>query len=50
MYRMYVTDALRVGYDLNMRYADMIREGKVVQESPEEIKARIKGKIRKLGN
>jgi hypothetical protein len=44
-----VTDALRLMGDLNMRYEDIIRESRP-SASPEEIKERIKGKLRSLSN
>ena len=57
-YRIYISDAIKLLGNLNLRYYDVINpkseeqkqaEEKQNQESAEEIKSRIFGKIKKLG-
>lgn len=49
-YRTYVTDAMKVGWSLNMRWVDLINEKPIETRSAEEIKDSIKAKIRGLSN
>ena len=45
-----MTDAIKVAYDLNIRWSDLISERKIETRTAEEIKNTIKGKLRSLKN
>ena len=47
LFRVYVTDALKAAYHLNIRYADLFTPPETRTE--EEIISSIRGKLRKLG-
>lgn len=48
MYRFYISDALKAIGNLDRRYYDLINTRPVTNSDPEEIKNRIKGKLKKL--
>lgn len=48
-YRFYVTDALKAIGNLNLRYADIIKDDAVEDADPDEIISRIRGKLKRLG-
>ena len=48
-YRIYVTDALKIMGNLNLRYADMVAPPPEETRSAEEIKQSIKDKLAQLG-
>ena len=47
-YRIYISDSMKAIGNLNMRYVDMIDKRAGNNADPEEIKDRIKEKLRKL--
>ena len=50
IYHTYVTDALKILGNLNVRYADLIVQKEVETRTPEEIISNVKSKIKKLGD
>jgi hypothetical protein len=49
VYWSYMTDALKVAYDLNIRWSDLITDNRKIEtRTAEEIKDTIKGKLRSL--
>lgn len=49
VYWYYITDALKVAYDLNIRWSDLIADNRKIEtRTAEEIKDTIKGKLRSL--
>lgn len=49
VYRIYITDALKILGNLSVRYADYIKDD-VHEASPEDIISRISFKLEKAGN
>lgn len=49
VYRIYVTDALKVLGHLNVRYIDYVKPNNKPEDTPEEIINRIRGKLSRRG-
>ena len=50
LYKLYISDSFKALLKSEVRYADLIRDDKPDERSPDDIKDEIKGKLRRLGN